>query len=92
MALALLHHLLVSGNLPLPMIRDQLAELTRDLLVLEFVPPHRMFERLTRHRTDKFESLTLSQVQAELSVRFDLLEEHALPGSLRTLLFLRVRR
>lgn len=93
LALALLHHLLVSGNLPLAMIRDQLADLTRDLLVLEFVPPtDPMFARLTRHRTEKYESLTLEQVRASLAARFEVLDERALPESPRTLLFLRVLR
>ena len=55
LALALLHHLLISGNLSLAAARDLLHTLTRDLLVLEFVPTDDpMFRRMLQFRRDLY--------------------------------------
>jgi len=92
LALALLHHLLVSANLSLEASRDLLHDLTRDHLVLEFVPPEDpMFRRLLRFRSEDFGWLTLERCRAVLGERFSLIEEHPVPGTGRTLLFLRKR-
>lgn len=89
-ALALLHHLLVSANLSLELARDALHDLTTDHLVLEFVPPEDpMFRRLLRFRNESFDWLTLSRCRSVFGERFTLVEEHAVPGTPRTLLFLR---
>lgn len=91
-ALALMHHLLVSGNLPLAEVRDLLADLTTDHLVLEFVPPaDPMFQRLLRLRAETFDWLTLAECRGAFEARFTVVEEHAVPGTPRTLLFLRRR-
>jgi SAM-dependent methyltransferase len=56
LALALLHHLVVTANLSLAAVRAFLADLTGDSLVLEFVPPEdSMFQRLLKFRLDRFE-------------------------------------
>lgn len=92
-ALALLHHLLVSANLSLAAVRDFFADLTKEFLVLEFVPTHDvMFEQLLRFRRHDFADLDLQRCKAVFGQRFELLGERALPGSPRTLLFLRKRR
>lgn len=89
-ALALLHHLLVTGNLSLAAACDLLASHTSSYLVLEFVPPaDPMFQGLLRFRRDRHEELTLEACRAEFGKRFELVEEHALPDSPRTLLFWR---
>jgi SAM-dependent methyltransferase len=89
-ALALLHHLLVSANLSLELARDALYGLTTDHLVLEFVPPDDpMFRRLLRFRYESFDWLTLSRCRSVFGERFTLVEEHDVPGTPRTLLFLR---
>lgn len=91
-ALALLHHLLVSANLSLELARDALYDLTTDHLVLEFVPPDDpMFRRLLRFRNESFDWLTLSRCRSVFGERFTLAEEHTVPGTPRTLLFLRRR-
>lgn len=92
LALALLHHLLVSANLSLEAARDLLYDLTDDHLVLEFVPPDDpMFRRLLRFRDENFEWLTLDRCRVALTERFALAEERPIPGTPRTLLFLRKR-
>ena len=90
LALALLHHLLVSANLSLTSVRDLLHALTRRDLVLEFVPPDDdMFQRLLKYRVDLFAHVTLDLCRAVFQERFDVYREAPIPGSKRTLLFLR---
>ncbi len=49
--LAVVHHMLVSERIPLPQIIGLAAEMTTNLLVIEYVPPDDpMFRRLTRGR------------------------------------------
>ena len=89
LALALMHHLLVSGNLPLAAIRDMMLAMTRRDLVLEFIPPEDdMFRRLLKFRVDLFDGLTLERCREVFLGRFRLLKEEPVPHSTRTLLFL----
>jgi SAM-dependent methyltransferase len=88
LALALLHHLLISGNLSLAAARDLLHTLTRDLLVLEFVPTDDpMFRRMLQFRRDLYSGVDLAACKQVFAERFRLLEEQPIPGSPRTLLF-----
>ncbi len=90
LALALIHHLIVSGNLSLPAARDMLWEMTTRDLVLEFVPTDdSMFERLMKFRVDLFGGITLDACRRVFTERFELLQEKPIPGAKRTLLFLR---
>ncbi len=92
LVLALLHHLLVAGNLPLAAVRDMLWELTARDLILEFVPREDpMFERLLRFRVDLFGGLTLEACRNVFLERFELLGEKPIADSGRTLLLLRKR-
>ncbi|HWA58035.1 MAG TPA: class I SAM-dependent methyltransferase [Gemmatimonadales bacterium] len=92
LALALLHHLLVSANLSLEASRDLLYDLSRDHVVLEFVPvDDPMFQRLLRFRSEDFGWLTLARCREVLEQRFDVLDAAPVPGTPRTLLLLRKR-
>jgi SAM-dependent methyltransferase len=92
LALALIHHLHVSGNLPLDAIRDLFFDLTRDGLVLEFVPPEDpQFRRLTRFRLDTYDTMRLERCLDVFGARFDLVRREPVPGSPRTLLLFRRR-
>jgi hypothetical protein len=92
LALALVHHLLVSANLSLEAIRDLFCDLTRSHAVVEFVPTDDpMFQRLLKFRVNLFEGLTLETFRSAFSQRFEILQEAAIPNSPRTLLFLRKR-
>lgn len=91
-ALALIHHLHVSANLPLAGIRDMFADLTRRDLVLEFVPSDDvMFRKLMRFRRDLYGDYTLDRCIAVFRGRFDLQRRVDIPETTRTLLFLRKR-
>lgn len=88
LALASIHHLVVSANLPLPSIRDMFADLTTHHLVLEFVPTHDvMFRRLMRFRVDLYEDFTLDHCLRTFKERFHVVQRVPLPDSPRTLLF-----
>ena len=57
--LAVLHHLLVSEQIPLPAILDLAAELTSEFLIVEFVAPaDPMFHSLVRGREELYRELT----------------------------------
>lgn len=88
LALALIHHLHVSANLPFNAICDLLAQLTTDTLVLEFVPQDDvMFRRLMRFRVDLYQDYTLEKCMKTFSERFELICRVPVPDSPRTLLF-----
>ena len=57
--LAVIHHMLVTERVPLADILDLAAELTTNLLVIEFIAPDdSMFQRLTRGREELHKDLT----------------------------------
>src|SRR5262245_48846570 len=88
LALALLHHLLISGNLSLAAARDLLHALTGVLLVLEFIPSaDPMFRHTLQFRRDLYAGVDLTACKQVFAERFRLLEEQPIPGSPRTLLF-----
>src|SRR5262249_38661 len=90
LALALLHHLVVSANLSVVAVRDLLLELTNKWLVLEFVPTDDpMFQRLIKYRENTFEYLALDYVKRWFSERLELIREERVPGSGRSLLIFR---
>lgn len=92
LALALLHHLVVSGNLSLEAVCDLLSRLSLRDLVLEFVPTDDpQFRRLLEFRRDRFDGLTLSACREVFCRRFELLREEPIAGSGRTLMFCRKR-
>lgn len=91
-ALALIHHLIVSGNLSPAAVCDLFHDLTREHLLLEFVPPDDdMFQRLTRFRHDSFEHLTPAACRRVFAERFAVVEEYAVPHSKRILFWMRKR-
>ncbi len=86
LALALVHHLLVTANLSLAMIRDLLASLTRRWLVLEFIPPQDpMFRDLLRFRHESFDFLTLDNMRSVFLEQFEVVAEESIRDSDRTL-------
>jgi hypothetical protein len=67
MALALIHHLAISNNVPLPRIAAYLSSLCRSLII-EFVPKgDSQVERLLRTREDIFPDYTEHDFEARLS-------------------------
>jgi len=89
-ALALLHHLCITGNLSLTAVSDLFSKLTTRYLILEHVPPgDSMFQKLVALRTNRHENLTLDACRDAFSRSFVRVREAIVPGTQRTLLLLR---
>ncbi|MCH7719703.1 MAG: hypothetical protein IH988_01765 [Planctomycetes bacterium] len=87
LALALIHHLRVSADLPLTAIRDLSADLATRYLVLEFVPQDDpMVYRLTTFRTESFGNWNLPNCIEVFADGFSLVRTVPVPGSGRTML------
>jgi len=85
LALALVHHLAISNNLPLALVADYFARLGRELIV-EFVPKHdSQVERLLATREDIFPDYTQDGFEASFGTRFEIRERRPVAGSERTL-------
>lgn len=85
MALALVHHLRISGNVPVARIADWLADVAR-AGVVEFVPKaDPMVQALLRTRPDVYGDYTQESFEHELERRFDIAERVRLPASERVL-------
>ena len=76
--LAVLHHLMVTEQIPLPAILELAAELTSENLIIEFVAPDDpMFRHLVRGRSELFIGLTKETFEAAAGRWFELVQvEH----------------
>ena len=85
LALALVHHLAITNNVPL----DKLAQFFRDIgenLVIEFVPKSdSQVQRLLRSREDIFDTYTVEGFEAAFGQYFELIERRPVTGSERIL-------
>jgi SAM-dependent methyltransferase len=90
--LAVIHHMLVSERIPLPQILELAAELTSDLLVIEFVPTDDpMFRRLSRGRDHLFTDLSVESFEAACRRHFEVVRSRRLEESPRSIYLLRKR-
>jgi hypothetical protein len=91
MALALVHHLAIANNVPLPRLADFFHEVGRWLLI-EFVPKSDpMVVRLLATREDIFPTYTDEGFQEAFAERFTLQRREPIPGSDRVLYLMRAR-
>lgn len=91
LALALVHHLAIGNNVPLPMVAACLADLGRRALV-EFVPKSdSQVRRLLATRPDIFPDYHEDGFRAAFAERFEVEERRPLAGSERVLYRLRRR-
>lgn len=85
LALALLHHLVLGGGVPLPAVANWLASLCR-AAVVEFVPPDDpQVGRLLAGRTERTHEYSEAEFRRAFDVHFTLRERRPLPGSGRLL-------
>jgi hypothetical protein len=85
LALALVHHLAIGGNVPLPNVVGWFADVSR-AGVIEFVPKSDpMVQRLLSTRPDVFPDYTEAAFERALEDRFTIGERYSLPGSERVL-------
>ncbi len=91
LALALVHHLAIGRNVPLPALADFLARLAPNL-ILEWVPKDdEMVQVLLASRPDVFPDYHLEGLRAAFARRFELIEEAPIEGSERIMLRFRRR-
>lgn len=91
-ALALIHHLAISNNVPLPRLAEFFAR-SGHHLILEFVPKNdSQVQRLLATREDIFPDYHLDGVRAAFEPLFELMEQVRIAGSERTLFLFRRRR
>ena len=84
-ALALIHHLAISNNVPLPRLASFFARAGRHL-ILEFVPKNdSQVQRLLATREDVFPDYHLAGLEAAFAPLFDCTEKVRIDGSERTL-------
>jgi hypothetical protein len=85
LALALLHHLVITGNVPLPEAVDWLVGLG-DELVIEFVGRNDpMVETLLRNKTERYADYDAAGLERTLEARGRIVRRVRLPGGTRTL-------
>ena len=90
--LAIIHHMLVTDRIPLSEIIDLAAELTTDLLIIEFIAPaDSMFRRLVRGRDQLFQYLTRDLFEETCKKHFEIVRTQTLEGTHRWLYVLRKR-
>jgi ribosomal protein L11 methylase PrmA len=91
LALALVHHIAISRNVPLPMLLDLFAEMA-PWAIVEFVPKEDpMVRHLLATRRDVFPTYTLDGFRAAVGERWTVVAEQAIEDSPRTLFLLQRR-
>lgn len=92
MMLAVVHHMLVQERIPLGEIFELAADLTKDTLIIEFVPPtDKMFQRLTRGRENLHKDLTIDNFLKTANKFFHVIRSQPLPQTERELFLMRKR-
>jgi hypothetical protein len=92
LALALVHHLAIGNNVPLPAIAAYFARLARQLIV-EFVPKNdAMVQGMLAGRRDVFEAYAQQPFEEAFSSHFRIEERATLASSERNLYLMTARR
>ena len=86
MALAVVHHLLITNRIPLDEVVDLTARLSTRHLILELVDrSDAMFQRLARNNQYLYADLTIASQERAFTERFRVIERRDLEGIPRTL-------
>ncbi len=92
MALALIHHLAISNNLPLEKIAKFFAELSSSLII-EFVPKEdSQVQKLLSSREDIFPDYNLEGFRQAFGQIFDIRQEINIPDTKRTMFLMELRK
>ena len=85
LALALVHHMTITANVPLPALLDWLAELTNELVVEFMSKEDPMVQKLLLNKDDTYSDYNRESFERYLQERFTIVRSAALPGSTRYL-------
>ncbi len=92
LALALVHHLAISNNVPLPKLAMFFSDIC-EYLVIEFVPKSdSQVQRLLTSRLDIFDDYTVEGFEAAFTAQFEFLDKVPVPESERSLYLLRKKQ
>jgi SAM-dependent methyltransferase len=93
MMLAVIHHLLVTDQVPLADVLELASQLTRRWLLIEYVDPgDAMFRKIARGRDSMYTWLTREVFVSAASVHFDIVQSAELQGSGRCLYLMSLRQ
>jgi ribosomal protein L11 methylase PrmA len=85
MALAVIHHLTIGCNVPMPAVAQFLARVCRNLII-EFVPKHdSQVERMLALREDVFRDYSQDRFEAAFREHFTIVQSAPIEGTVRTL-------
>jgi len=90
LALGLIHHLVISNNLPLEMIAQFLSEIT-STLIIEFVPKSdSQMKKLLKNRNDIFNNYNINNFELIFSQYFKTLKKRQIDNTDRTLYLMQI--
>lgn len=93
LALALVHHLLVSAHLTPHSLCEFFCDLTDDYLIVEYIPPEdSMYQQLLTYRAGHVATVSRETFLEAFGQRFDVLREESIPNSSRLLMLMRRSR
>lgn len=85
LALALVHHLVIGKNIPLPILAAYFHDIA-PLLIIEFVPKEdEKVQQMLKSREDVFPGYNVSSFEEEFSRYFEILEKSQVPQTSRIL-------
>ena len=86
LALAVVHHLAISDNVPLGAILDMVSDAGQEAVIEFPTPTDPMVERLLRNkRPGAHDDYTVAVFEAELAQRFEMVTRQELPSGTRVL-------
>lgn len=92
LALALVHHLVIGKNIPLPLVAGWLNDIA-PRLIIEFVPKEdEKVKQMLKTREDVFDDYTRPDFERFFSQYFDILAQNDVPGTHRTLYFMQRKK
>jgi len=91
LALALIHHLVITANIPLPELLDWLAGLGSHLVIELVTKQDPMVRKLLRNKEDRYHDYETPAFEAGLGERFEVLRREPLHHGTRVLYFARPR-
>jgi hypothetical protein len=91
LALALVHHMAISNNVPLRKLADFFSQVC-EYLVIEFVPKSdSQVQRLLQSREDVFEDYSVTGFESAFQEFFSIIERKAVPDSERILYLMQIK-
>ena len=91
MALALVHHLAIANNVPLPLIADWLSNIA-PYLIIEFVPKEdEKVKLLLQHRKDIFDGYNLENFKTIFANKYQIIKEEKVGNTQRVLFLMKLK-